>query len=346
MSIKPLKESSLTISTWYQSIQNTFQNVFSSSSYTSLSNSEDEEEGEEGDRHIKIKQNQVEYYSDDNNTSHISSEEQSHWCSKELIQQLIAWTSMIMAIISGASVGPVFRYMMIHGVKPLLAASWRGQAMFLVLLPAAVFEAVYKPENRVDWFGFKHDLPYPVIVHVIISGLGWSANLLFWIVGLKFISTYKAAIVATCHPILLVFTMKFHGSPVSFLEWLGVFVSFAGMFFSNCQSLFLPETSSNNEESNDLDHISIHWQLFGIFLCFLSAAGEVLVIYNRIKTRQYVPLLQVNPYNFLITSILILFLFLRRLVYHRNNHSRCNRCYIYFHFIRRNTYFSISSNTF
>lgn len=200
-------------------------------------------------------------------------------------QQLVGWVCMVLAIFAGASIGPVFKYMMAAGVTPLLASSWRNQTMVLSLLPFSFYEAWSAKENRVQWFAYKPDLPFPVFVHVLISGMSWAANLLFWVVGLQYVTTFKASIVASCHPVLLVFVMKFMGHEISIAEWIGVTVSFGGMFLSE----YRPTEGEAVEETTPF-----HLQLFGYFLCFLAAAGEVVTILNRIKTRKYVPLLQVS----------------------------------------------------
>lgn len=203
-----------------------------------------------------------------------------------MTQVLFGWFCMVLAVIAGASVGPVFKYMMAEGISPLISASWRNQTMVLALLPFACYEAWSKPENRVEWWSFKPDLPFPVIVHVLISGISWSSNLLFWIVGLQYVSTFKASIVSSSHPVLLVLALRMKGHAVSWAEWLGVLIAFGGMFLS--------EYKTSGTVENAIDEVPFHLQLFGYSLCFLSAAGEVVTILNRIKTRQYVPLLQVS----------------------------------------------------
>lgn len=227
---------------------------------------------------------------------------------KTTLHLILVWLSMAAAIFAGASVGPIFRFIMRRGVTPCLAAAWRCQSMVVVLAPIAIFEACSKRENRVDWFGFKPDLPFPVIFHVIISGMAWAANLLFWIVGLQYISTYKASIIATSHPILVVLSMRLSGHAVSWAEWGGVFIAFFGMFLSNL-SEFTTRNAHAHPYSPD-SHLSpgeeiipIHLQILGFFLCFLSAAGEVVVIFNRIKTRKYVPLMQYTTATSLVVAI-------------------------------------------
>ena len=245
-----------------------------------------------------------------NNTVLVEEEQQEdrmYQPPKTTLHLILVWLSMAAAIFAGASVGPIFRFIMRRGVTPCLAAAWRCQSMVVVLTPIAIFEACSKKENQVDWFKYKPDLPFPVICHVIISGLAWAANLLFWIVGLQYISTYKASIIATSHPILVVLSMRITGHPITWAEWGGVFIAFFGMFLSNLTEFTSKQPthpySPDSHLSPGEESIPLHLQLLGFFLCFLSAAGEVVVIFNRIKTRKYVPLMQYTTATSLVVAI-------------------------------------------
>lgn len=206
----------------------------------------------------------------------------------------IAWISMFLALIAGASIGPLFKYMHEYGIMPCLAASWRCQSMSLILLPMAIAEVLYDKRNNVDWFAQKPDLQFPVIVHVLFSGLAWSGNLLCWIVGLMYTTTFKASILACCHPLLLVIYLQFIGTKLSMFEIVGVFVSFSGVFVSCLKDLIHPEERTD---------IPAHYQILGYCLCFLAAACEVIVLFNRITTKKYVPLMQYTFATTLIVAI-------------------------------------------
>eukprot|EP01039_Chlorochromonas_danica_P003713 gene3713-4062_t len=211
-------------------------------------------------------------------------------------QTVVGWSCMVLAVIASASVGPVFKHMMAEGIPALQAASWRNQTMVLSLLPFALFEAWSKKSNQVDWFGYKPDLPFPVIVHVLVSGLSWSANLLFWIVGLQYVTTFKASVISSSHPVLLVIALRCSGHNISLAEWLGVTISFGGMFLSEYRP------SSSHAELVE-ETTPFHLQLFGYSLCLLAAAGEVVTILNRIKTRKYVPLLQYTTFTSFVVAL-------------------------------------------
>lgn len=229
-----------------------------------------------------LRQKQTSTSASENTTFSMENDDGEQSCA----QTILGWSCMVLAVIASASVGPVFKYMMAEGIPALQAASWRNQTMVLSLLPFALFEAWSKKSNQVDWFGYKPDLPFPVIVHVLVSGLSWSANLLFWIVGLQYVTTFKASVISSSHPVLLVVALRCSGHKISLAEWLGVTISFGGMFLSEYRP------SSSHAELVE-ETTPFHLQLFGYFLCLLAAAGEVVTILNRIKTRKYVPLLQV-----------------------------------------------------
>lgn len=99
-----------------------------------------------------------------------------------------AWLSMCLAVISGSSIGPVFKYMSTHGIHAMQSASWRCQCMLIWLGPLAIVEMM-KESSHVTWFDIRPGLRYPVYVHVILAGVFWAGNLLTWIVGLKYTTT-------------------------------------------------------------------------------------------------------------------------------------------------------------
>jgi hypothetical protein len=279
---------------------------------------------------------------------------------KEIV---LAWLSVALALIAGASVGPIFRYMQNHGIRPCLSASWRCQCMIIILLPLAIIE-VYMDvkKNKVDWFETKPDLPYPVIVHVIFSGMAWSMNLLSWIIGLQYTTIFLASVIACSHPILLAVCMRIIGVEITWMEIGGVMISFSGMVLSclhdivnkseeisssssssTASSLFsspgygnhsshsafssfsfdsfslssssyssyhssslLSSNSSSFPVTSSSDppvSISLGYQLFGYFLCLVAAFGEVIVLFNRIKTKKYVPLMQYTCATTIIVAL-------------------------------------------
>lgn len=146
----------------------------------------------------------------------------------------------------------------------------------------------------VQWFHtFSPDLPYPLIVHVIFSGLMWSGNLLLWIMALPYTTTFKASVVASMHPILLVLWLVAMGCDVSVLEFLGVVVSFGGILVvSQEREAVVSGSGATGPAPSKGPGPGPEW--VGLMLCFVSAACEVLVVFNRIKTKKYVPLMQVQ----------------------------------------------------
>ncbi len=77
-------------------------------------------------------------------------------------------------------------------------------------------------------------------------------------------------------------------------EWVGVFVAFSGVLVSNFSNFIEGDSAEDPTMAADMSKVPIHLQMVGFFLCILAAASEVGVIINRIKTRKYVPLLQVR----------------------------------------------------
>lgn len=207
---------------------------------------------------------------------------------------IIAGIALLSSLVAGSSIGPVFRYLTSQGIRPCLAASWRCQCMSIFLAPVALAETYMDPRNKVEWFQKKPDLSYPVIVHVIFSGLSWSGLMLFWIVGMQYTSTFLAAILATSDPILLVIILRLQGTEVSRLEMIGVAVAFCGMIISCLHDL--------KEQDTTVEVGMVH-QLIGYLLCLLASLSETMVIFNRIATKKYVSLWQYTFFTTLIVAV-------------------------------------------
>jgi drug/metabolite transporter (DMT)-like permease len=200
---------------------------------------------------------------------------------------LLAWFCMIVAIFAGASIPPVFKYLAKSGIRPCLAASWRCQCMTLILAPMALIESYSDKKYKVDWFAKKPDLPFPVIVHVLFSGLAWGGNLTLWIVGMQYTTAFMASIINSSYPIMLVISLKLTGTLVSGMEMVGVGISVGGMVISCLQDVL-----ENNHEKVEGPPISTGLQLMGYLLCLGAAGCDVAILFNRIKTQKYVPLFQ------------------------------------------------------
>lgn len=214
----------------------------------------------------------------------------------------IGWIAMALGLLSAAGIGPMFKFMEEQHVQPALAASWRCQCMIIFLIPLAILEAVRNPKARIRWFDRKPDLDYQVYVHILIAGVGWSMNLLLWIVSLQYISTVKASLISNLHPLLMVVILYYQGSPVGVMDWTGVFIAIVGVGILGTPGFLNEHSSSSESESND-EAIPLSYQLFGAALCFLAAIGELIVILNRNQIKKYVPLMQ---YTAVTTTLIVI----------------------------------------
>jgi drug/metabolite transporter (DMT)-like permease len=204
-----------------------------------------------------------------------------------------AWTSMALAVLSGASIGPMFKYMHGNGIPIILAAAWRCQCMLIFLIPLGIAESVLMPEGKVEWFARKPGLPYQVYVHILFASIYWAANLTCWIEGLKFVSTVTASLLASTHPLMLVIYLRFVGQPVSKIEVVGMLIALFGIVVTSSTGYFrASETDDSLERGKYEVHPTIPEEIFGCILCLLAAAAEVGVIVNRAVTKKYVPLMQ------------------------------------------------------
>lgn len=117
--------------------------------------------------------------------------------------------------------------------------------------------------------------------------------------ALQYTSTFKASLIASSHPILLVFMLRFKGVKVSYMEWIGVLVAFSGMVISNSKDFF-----GGTLAATEADTKHHKYELLGFYLCFQAAMFEVLILFNRIATKKYVPLMQYTAYTTTVVAIM------------------------------------------
>jgi drug/metabolite transporter (DMT)-like permease len=109
--------------------------------------------------------------------------------------------------------------------------------------------------------------------------------------GLKYVSVVKASIIASLHPLLLVFVLRFTGEPISVMEWSGTLVSIMGMLITSAQGIYHMYHSENSDD----EAVNARLELYGLLLCFVAAVCETVVILNRSQIKKHVPLMQVHP---------------------------------------------------
>jgi len=218
---------------------------------------------------------------------------------------ILAWLSMFATILTGASIGPCFKYLQNHGVTARLASSWRNQVMLIFLIPMHIIERrSTAPAERINLFSRKPELPYPVIIHVLIAGSAWAANLLLWVSGIRYTSTVRANIFACLYPLMLVVLLQVRptaqgqgSSKPSKFEWLGTFIALSGVVIISVKNLaFLSFSAldSGGALSNS--------EIIGDSLCTCAAMAEVLVILNRHQTKRFVPLWEYTT----ITTVVVI----------------------------------------
>lgn len=237
-----------------------------------------------------------------------------------LTQIILTWSSMALAMLSQSVIGPIFKYMRVHGVKMCLAASWRCQCMVIVLFPIVIIENFVnkiKKKNQDIKNNQKNPdnsqkanssnchnneevlppLPYPLWIFLLCAGFSWSANLILWLIALQFTTTVKASLYASLYPVMIVFYLTFTGRPVSMIEWFGVGITVVGVVLAGGKELREEFFGSNQ------NHQTHKYELVGDLLCLTSAAFQVSVIMNRKYIGKRVPLMM---YTFITTCMVTL----------------------------------------
>ena len=230
---------------------------------------------------------------------------------------VVAWIALITAVIVGAAIGPAFKMLDKYHIEPMLAASWRSQCMLFALAPFALIEwfqskfrrpiVCSSSESRISlhrstgssqnnarhdtidsqnkpWFTLSPPhgtgLAFPLWVYVLLGGLSWSSNLIFWSESLRWTSTVKASITVGTHPIILVLFFAANRMPVHALEWTGVLLAFCGL------SLAVLDTDAEAEA------FGMKKELLGLGMCLLSAVGQTFAIINWSKISDHVPVMR------------------------------------------------------
>lgn len=259
-------------------------------------------------------------YSNDRNSKIGAAETAAIPASTSWLQTIVVWLTVIGAILSGASIGPIFKYLSSVGIPSCLAACWRCQAASLILIPFAAIEAYSNESKRVRWLSRLPDTNQTIIAYVTFAGFLWSMYLVCWVKGLQYVSSFKASVFSSLDPLILCFWFTFNGVSLSKFEWLGVFVCFVGVALSGSEGVWLPEdegaavvtalpvpqdgeivndgeinegTSVFNNDSNRHRSDPVLWEMLGLFLCVLASIAQVSVVLNRILIRPHVPIWQV-----------------------------------------------------
>lgn len=216
--------------------------------------------------------------------------------STKTIETILGWVSLCLAVLSGASIGPMFRYMTTHGIPSVLAASWRCQCMCVCLFPLMLIERKFlKQDYAASWLDKLPGMKFPLYIYILISGGTWAGNLILWILSLNYTTIVRASLYVNMHPLILVIVMYLSGGEISKLEFIGVLCAIVGILVSGSDGIKeIMQGASNSSQAR---------ALFGDAMCFVGAFMEVIIVLTRQKIKRYVPLMQ---YTLATTSIVAL----------------------------------------
>lgn len=209
---------------------------------------------------------------------------------------VLAWASMILGVLSGSTIGPIFKFVEQRGVGAMMAASWRNQAMLVFLIPLALVESkyeVYAQKQQVSMFSTPHGLRYPLLAYVLMDGVAWAVGSSSWVVALQYTTTVRASVFASLSPIVLALYQYCAGGQVSLWEWAGVL----GAFVGTCVIISDGAFDSEGHSAGDM--------LLGDGLCLLASFAFSFEILNRKNTCAYVHLFKVRQVVCMLLNILL-----------------------------------------
>jgi drug/metabolite transporter (DMT)-like permease len=201
------------------------------------------------------------------------------------VSTILAWGSIVMAVLSGSTIGPIFKYVEEQGVGAVMAASWRNQAMLIFLSPLAFAESVYEQHNKkpqVSIFSTPLELRYPLLVYVVLDGLAWAMGSSAWVVALQYTTTMRASVFASLSPIILALYQYFVGVQVTAYEWVGVIGAVLGICVIVSDGLF------------DVQGPATANMVLGDAICVCASFAFSFEVINRRNTSAYVPLFKVR----------------------------------------------------
>ena len=220
-------------------------------------------------------------------------------CASSLLS-VLPWLVLVAATIVMASLGPVFKWIMVEfSVQPALASVWRNQTIILFLsVPALVEWARATREERAQWWApiavsNADDTPSPVASsetrpiepvptrhvawYMLAICLNWTLNLFLFIMSLTFTTSVRSTLFANLSPIFLMLHARLvvgvrHSRP----ELAAALAAIVGVFLA-----LLDESPEQRE--------SVRNPLVGDLMGVGVSAFVAVNILNISKVRRQVP---------------------------------------------------------
>ena len=164
-------------------------------------------------------------------------------------QLVLSWCCLILAVVSMASVGPTFKWLLTQqNVAPARAVFWRNFCSILFFIPPTLYEYYHLSDlEKLNLFGGIKDsvaicrepgeflLPcttYKTFWYILIISACWSASVLLWIESLTLTTIVRASLLFSSYQLFLVLYLRAVGVVISTGELVGVVVSLLGIALS------------------------------------------------------------------------------------------------------------------
>lgn len=164
--------------------------------------------------------------------------------------------------------------------------------MLIFLVPIAIAEYIFSDKKRIPWFDKLPELPFSLIIHVLIAGIGWSGSLILWTFSLRYVTTVLASLCYATQPLILAVVYYCRGTMISSYEWTGVVVASIGILIASLKGLYAAYFGDEAESASA--HNAIYMQVFGASLSIIAGICGILNIVYRSEQKKYIPLFLVR----------------------------------------------------
>eukprot|EP01111_Echinosteliopsis_oligospora_P005708 TRINITY_DN1927_c0_g1_i1.p1 TRINITY_DN1927_c0_g1~~TRINITY_DN1927_c0_g1_i1.p1 ORF type:complete len:484 (+),score=102.35 TRINITY_DN1927_c0_g1_i1:24-1475(+) len=206
----------------------------------------------------------------------------------------ISFMCCVFGLLCTAWIGPCFKLLGREGVGALRRASWRSQALSILLFIPFIIE--YRTLTRAQK---QLLISRSVVFQLILCGVFWLFDLALWSNSLEYTTIPRASVFANSYSLMLIVYYKILKVPLSALEIIGATIGFLGIVTSVVCTRLFGDAGQIDESSTAKN------PLLGDLLALLAAGaiGAYVVVANKARAS-----VTVFVYTFTNTLFLAVFL--------------------------------------